>query len=109
MKPSDGLNGDIFWAPASASDNPVTRFGDEARAVFGPIPDADCNDDAVTMPIEVDGNGVELRRNVGKPGQPLEFQHRDASGRIVRWTKDIPRCDKPSLAGNVYIVARAHD
>ena len=35
-------NGDIFWEPASASSNTITRFGDEARAVFGPIPHADC-------------------------------------------------------------------
>ena len=36
------LNGDIFWAPAAASSNIITRFGDEARSVFGPIPPADC-------------------------------------------------------------------
>ena len=35
-------NGDIFWAPASKMGDRVTRFGDEARAVFGPIPDGDC-------------------------------------------------------------------
>ena len=28
------LNGDIFWAPASKSNEIVTNFGDEARAVF---------------------------------------------------------------------------
>ena len=32
-------NGDVLWEPASESTNVVTRFGDEARAVYGPIPD----------------------------------------------------------------------
>jgi hypothetical protein len=96
------LNGDIFWAPAAASDNTITRFGDEARSVFGPIPYADCAaDDARVIPVEVDGNIVDLRPNPDKPGQPLEFEHRDAAGNIVKWTKSIPKCDKPSLAGKV--------
>src|SRR4051812_33502136 len=29
-------NGDIFWQPASQTGDVITRFGDEARAVFGP-------------------------------------------------------------------------
>lgn len=95
-------NGDIFWAPASKAGDRVTRYGDEARAVFGPIPDGDClAPGAVSMPLEVDGNLVDLRPNPDKAGEPLEFQHRDPTGKIVRWTTSIPRCDKPSLAGTV--------
>ncbi|PZM15909.1 hypothetical protein CPY51_05365 [Rhizobium tubonense] len=99
------LDGDILWAPASASDNTVTRFGDEARAVFGPIPDADCANDAMTMPIEVDGNIVELKANPTTANHPLEFEHRDASGKVIAWTSAIEKCDKPSLAGNVAFCA----
>ena len=91
-------NGDIFWAPASVSTNVITRFGDEARAVFGPIPEANCAK-GVSIPIEVDGNIIDLRPNHNKLGQPLEFAHLDIGGRIVKWTEAIPRCDKPSLAG----------
>jgi hypothetical protein len=95
-------NGDVFWEPASESSNVVTRFGDEARAVFGPIPDGDCADSAAkALPVEVDGNIVELKPNPGKTGHPLEFEHKDAAGNIVKWTDSITRCDKPSLAGNV--------
>jgi hypothetical protein len=93
------LNGDIFWAPASKSTEIVTNFGDEARAVFGPIPDADCGKGAATIRLEVDGNSVDLKPNPGKPGNPLEFEHRDAAGRLVKWTTTVPQCDKPSLAG----------
>jgi hypothetical protein len=96
------LNGDIFWAPAAASSNMITRFGDEARSVFGPIPYADCaSDDARVIPLEVDGNIVDLRPNPDKPGHPLEFEHRDAAGDTVKWTANIPKCDKPSLAGKL--------
>lgn len=91
-------NGDIFWEPASASSNVVTRFGDEARAVFGPIPDGNCADGAVTA-VEVEGNLIDLRPNPDKAGHPLEFAHRDIEGNVVKWTDSIPRCDKPSLAG----------
>jgi hypothetical protein len=95
-------NGDIFWAPASESNDPVTRFGDEARAVFGPIPQADCGDaNARILPVEVDGNVVDLLPNSAKPGHPLEFQHRDFAGNVVKWTDRIEKCDKPSLAGTV--------
>jgi hypothetical protein len=90
-------NGDIFWEPASASNNVVTRFGDEARAVFGPIPDGNCADGVVTA-VEVEGNIVDIRPNPNKAGHPLEFAHRDTDGNIVRWTNSIPKCDKPSLA-----------
>lgn len=95
-------NGDYLWAPATASDNIITRFGDEARAVFGPIPDADCNDPAAkTLTLEIDGNIVDLKPNPDKPGNPLEFEHRNVWGDIVKWTHSIARCDKPSLAGSV--------
>ena len=87
---------------ASESNDPVTRFGDEARAVFGPIPDADCgNANARIFPLEVDGNIVDLVPNPAKPGHPLEFQHRDFAGNVVKWTDRIEKCDKPSLAGTV--------
>ena len=94
-------NGDIFWEPAAASSNVVTRFGDEARAVFGPIPYGDCRDGAKAIPVEVEGNIVDLKANLAKPRHPLEFEHRDATGRVVKWTDSIPKCDKPSLAGTV--------
>ena len=91
-------NGDIFWEPASASSNVVTRFGDEARAVFGPIPDGNCADGAVGA-VEVEGKIIDFRPNPNKAGHPLEFAHRDIEGNIVKWTDSIPKCDKPSLAG----------
>ncbi|MDM9625613.1 hypothetical protein QTL95_06890 [Rhizobium sp. S152] len=98
----DRLNGDILWAPATASTDVVTRMGDEARSVFGPIPDIDCGDaSAKTIPLEIDGNIVDLKPNPGKAGHPLEFEHRDISGAVVKWTSEIAACDKPSLAGNV--------
>jgi hypothetical protein len=91
-------NGDIFWEPASASSNVVTRFGDQARAVFGPIPDGNCADGAVAA-VEVEGNIIDFRPNPNKAGHPLEFAHRDVGGNIVKWTNSLPKCDKPSLAG----------
>ncbi|CAN7584606.1 hypothetical protein LJR235_004179 [Pararhizobium sp. LjRoot235] len=94
-------NGDVLWAPASASNDIITRFGDEARAVFGPIPDGDCTGgDAKSIPLEIEGNIVDLKPNPGKVGKPLEFEHRGADGKIVKWTESIAQCDKPSLAGN---------
>ncbi len=94
-------NGDIFWKPASKGDNVITRFGDEARAVFGPIPDGDCDGPlAKTIPLQVEGAIVDLQPNLEKGGR-LEFQHKDIAGNIVGWTESIPRCDKPSLAGSV--------
>jgi hypothetical protein len=94
-------NGTFRWEPASASANTITRLGDEARAVFGPIPDGDCMDgSAKSMPLQVDGNIVDVKPNPDKPGHPLEFEHRDVGGKVVRWTSTIPRCDKPSLAGS---------
>jgi hypothetical protein len=96
-------NGDIFWQPAAQSTDPILRAGDEARAVFGPIPDGDCNGPvARTIPREVDGNIVVLERNPTKPGQPLQFAHRDRAGNLVKWTDTLPRCDKPSLAGTAF-------
>ncbi|MBB4570837.1 hypothetical protein [Rhizobium leucaenae] len=95
-------NGDFLWAPASQTSDVITRFGDEARAVFGPIPDGDCTDAvAQVIPLQIDGNVVDLKPNPAKPGNPLEFEHRDAAGAIVKWTDTIGRCDKPSLAGSV--------
>jgi hypothetical protein len=95
-------SGDIFWVPATASTNTVTKFGDEARSVFGPIPHADCMaSEATIVPVQVDGNIVDLRPNTEKSGHPLEFEHRDAAGNVVKWTEGIPKCDKPSLAGKV--------
>lgn len=95
-------NGDIFWKPASASSNVVTRFGDEARAVFGPIPEGDCAaPEARTIPVEVEGHVVDLVPNPGKPSHPLEFEHRDIAGKVVKWTEHVSQCDKPSLAGEV--------
>jgi len=94
-------NGTILWEPASASGNIISRFGDEARAVFGPIPDGDCSDDAAkTIPLQVDGNIVDLKPNPGKPDHPLEFEHRDTKGNVVKWTSGIAQCDKPSLTGS---------
>lgn len=94
-------NGPFLWAPASASSDTITRFGDEARAVFGPIPDGDCSDNvARTIPLQIDGNIVDVKPNPSKPDQPLEFEHRDPSGNVVKWTNGIASCDKPSLAGS---------
>lgn len=95
-------NGDFLWKPASASSDIITRFGDEARAVFGPIPDVDCSDaSAKIIPLEIDGNIVDLKSNPNLAGNPLQFEHRDTNGNIVKWSTQIARCDKPSLAGNV--------
>ncbi len=94
-------NGAFLWAPASASLDTITRFGDEARAVFGPIPEGDCSsENARVLPLQVDGNIVDLKPNPHKEGHPLEFEHRDAAGDIVKWTDGITQCDKPSLAGS---------
>ncbi len=94
-------NGDFLWEPASASRDIITRFGDEARAVFGPIPDIDCSKEATRiLPLEIDGNIVDLKPNPGSSGS-LQFEHRDAAGNIVKWSTAIASCDKPSLAGNV--------
>jgi len=95
-------NGEIFWEPASKSQNTTTRLGDEARSVFGPIPAGDCNDaQAKTFPIEVNGDQVDLVPNLSEPTRPLQFAHRNVAGKIVSWTTNIARCDKPSLAGSV--------
>jgi len=94
-------NPDIFWVPASKSSNVVTRAGDEARAVFGPIPEGDCESpEAKIIPREVDGNIVDVVPNPSKPGHPLEFEHRNEQGKIVKWTTTLPKCDKPSLTGS---------
>lgn len=94
-------NGAFLWAPASATVDTITRFGDEARAVFGPIPEGDCaGGDARTLTLQIDGNVVDLKPNPGKKALPLEFEHRDAAGHVVKWTSRISQCDKPSLAGS---------
>ena len=54
-----------------------------------------------TLVVEVEGNRAELKPNTSKPGNPLEFEHRDDHGNFVKWTTTIDRCDKPSLAGGV--------
>jgi hypothetical protein len=106
-------NGEIFWAPASKSDDYNLRFGDEARAVFGPIPAFDVTtlgkttrsdgSSVVTASLyaEVDGNRIELKPNPNKQGNPLEYEHTDADGNVVKWTATVDKCDKPSLAGGV--------
>ncbi|MET3522315.1 hypothetical protein [Mesorhizobium abyssinicae] len=94
-------NPDIFWAPASKSTDVITRSGDEARAIFGPIPDGDCDSPQMkVIPLEVDGNVVDLKPNPTKPGTPLEFEHRNENGEVVKWTATLPKCDKPSLTGS---------
>jgi hypothetical protein len=103
-------NGDICWAPASQSTDTIIRFGDEVRAVFGPIPPFDVTTlGQLTRPdgstretgllsVEVEGNVVELKPNSSEPGSPLQFEHRDAAGRRVKWTTTIDKCDKPAMA-----------
>lgn len=99
-------NGDVLWAPATASNDPVTKFGDEARSVFGAIPDGICTGpNSRPIGIEVDGNAVRLEPNPSKAGAPLEFAHRDVEDRLVKWTTAVDRCDKPSLAGGVTFCA----
>jgi len=95
-------NSDISWAPATGNSDPVTKFGDEARSVFGPIPEGDCTGpQSRRLGLQVDGNSVDVEANLSKPGSPLEFAHRDVGGRIVKWTTTVAKCDKPSLAGGV--------
>lgn len=85
-------NGDVLWAPATASTDPVTKFGDEARSVFGPIPDGVCTGpNSRSVGVEVDGNAVRLEPNLSKAGAPLEFVHRDVEGRLVKWTTVVDR------------------
>lgn len=99
----EAWNADILWEPAAVSQDPITKFGDEARAVFGPIPPGDCNaPDSRRLILEVDGNSVDLAPNLSKPGFPLEFEHRDVDGNLVRRTTSLPKCDKPSLAASAY-------
>ena len=99
-------NGDVLWAPATASNDPVTKFGDEVRSVFGPIPDGVCTGpNSRPVGLEVDGNAVRLEPNPSKAGAPLEFSHRDVEGRLLKWTTAVDRCDKPSLAGDVTFCA----
>lgn len=106
-------NGSIFWAPASKSDDVIIRAGDEVRSVFGPIPTFDVTTlgarsrqeggtiTTANLPLEVDGNQVILKHNPDTSGSPLQFEHRDLSGNVVKWTPTIEKCDKPSLAGGV--------
>jgi hypothetical protein len=106
-------NGPIFWAPASKDTDENLRAGDEARAVLGPIPPFDVTRlgkftlpdgstiETAELALEVDGNQVRLKPNPSKPGSPLEFEHRDLAGQVVKWTPTVEKCDKPSLAGGV--------
>lgn len=97
----EAWNRDMLWAPASATEEPITKFGDELRSVFGPVPVGDClAEGSRRLSLEVDGNLVELRPNPAK-ANALQFEHLDALGRHVKWTERIDRCDKPSLAGMV--------
>ncbi len=99
-------NGDVLWAPATASTDPVTKFGDEARSVFGPMPDGVCTGpNSRLVGLEVDGNAVRLEPNPSKAESPLEFAHRNTDGRLLKWTAAVDRCDKPSLAGDVTFCA----
>lgn len=107
------LNGPIFWAPASKTTDIINKAGDEIRAVFGPIPPFDTSIlgkrilvdgstiETAQLRLEVEGNFVELKPNPNKPNSPLEFEHTDLGGQVVRWTKKVEKCDKPSLAGGV--------
>jgi hypothetical protein len=106
-------NGDVFWAPANKETDENLRAVDEARAVFGPIPPFDVTRlgkftradgstiETAELVVEVDGNQVRLKPNASKPGSPLEFEHRNAAGEVVKWTSTVDKCDKPSLAGGV--------
>ncbi|WP_018238266.1 hypothetical protein [Ensifer sp. BR816] len=97
----EAWNRELLWAPAAATEAPITKFGDELRAVFGPVPAGDClAEGSRRLSLEVDGNLVELRRNPAN-SNALQFEHVDASGRHVKWTDQVDRCDKPSLAGMV--------
>lgn len=99
----EAWNADILWEPAAVSEDPITKFGDEARAVFGPIPPGDCNAPySRRLILEVDGNSVDLAPNPSKPEVPFEFEHRDANGNLVKRTTSLPKCDKPSLAASAY-------
>lgn len=99
-------NGSVLWAPATASTDPVAKFGDEVRSVFGRMPDGVCTGpNSRPIGLEVDGNAVRLEPNFSKADAPLEFAHRNDEGRLVRWTTTVDRCDKPSLAGDVTFCA----
>jgi hypothetical protein len=92
----------VFWAPASkAPYRSVARAGDEARAVFGPLPPVDCTDSgSKLLGLEVDGDAVDLVPDPDSGGAP-RFRFTDASGAFVKWTDVITACDKPSIAGGV--------
>jgi hypothetical protein len=106
-------NGDIFWAPASKTTDINLKFGDEVRSVFGPIPPFDVTKLGKTINAdgseiqtgllftEVEGNRIELKANPSKTGNPLEFEHKDVGGNVIKWTSSVDKCDKPSLAGGV--------
>jgi len=106
-------NGHILWAPASKTTDINLQFGDQARAVFGPIPPFDLTQLGTTarpngwtqvtgvLVGEVEGNQIELAPNPNVPGSPLQFKHLDIHGNILGWTPTIAKCDKPSLAGGV--------
>ena len=108
-------NGDIFSAPASKDSDPITMAGDEVRAVFGPIPRFDVTTigkvirpdgwtiETAILATEVEGNIVELKPNRSKSGKPLELEHRDFRGSVVKWTATVGKCDKPSFATGVTI------
>lgn len=92
------MNGDIFWAPASgftSEDTEPNTFGDEARSVFGPIPEMSCNgENSVSLHLEVNGNGTELLETFNSQ---FVFRYRP-NNQTTKYMKEIERCDKPSLA-----------
>src|SRR3546814_5708939 len=55
----------------------------------------------MSIPLQVEGNAGDLKPNPAMAGRPLAFEHRDHSGTVVKWTDSVPKCDKPSLAGDV--------
>jgi hypothetical protein len=94
-------NEDVFWAPASGftgSNHWVNLFGDEARSVFGPIPEIDCGNQAgVPFRAEHEGEKVtddNLNEIVASydPLSPTKLGSTEASN------DPETVCDKPSLA-----------
>ena len=80
-------NGNIFWPPASKTTSLSHGSAMRLAPFSAQFLDADCgNANARVLPLEVDGNMVDLVPNPAKPGHPLEFQHRDFAGNVVKWT-----------------------
>ena len=101
-------NGDFLWAPASKrelgqqSGFDINVAGDEARAVFGPIPRLSCGGEpdgreVIVYSTEINGNKVIA---IDQDQSGLVFRQQSPTGEIVGpdMTR-IDECDKPSLAG----------